>query len=53
MYEYIRISFPQEGGIMDSRTRVFLALAHKEPDRVPVDFWAASEITELLLQRYG
>lgn len=38
---------------MDSRTRVFLALAHKEPDRVPVDFWAASEITELLLQRYG
>ena len=38
---------------MDSRTRVFLTLAHKEPDRVPVDFWAASEVISRLLTRYG
>ena len=38
---------------MDSRTRVSLALAHKEPDRVPVDFWAASEVISRLLARYG
>lgn len=30
-----------------------LALAHKEPDRVPIDFWAASEVTNRLVQRYG
>lgn len=38
---------------MDSRTRVSRALAHQEPDRVPVDFWAASEITARLLNRFG
>ena len=27
---------------MDSRERVFLALDHQEPDRVPRDFWASS-----------
>ncbi len=27
---------------MDSRTRVKLALQHREPDRVPIDFWASS-----------
>ncbi len=38
---------------MDSRTRVALALAHQEPDRVPIDYWAASEITERLLNHFG
>jgi uroporphyrinogen decarboxylase len=38
---------------MDSRTRVSLALTHKEPDRVPIDYWAASEVTARLLDRFG
>lgn len=38
---------------MDSRTRVTLSLAHQEPDRVPIDYWGASEITAQLLTRYG
>ena len=38
---------------MNSRTRVSQALAHKEPDRVPIDYWAASEVTARLLERYG
>jgi uroporphyrinogen decarboxylase len=38
---------------MDSRTRVSLALAHKEPDRVPIDYWATSEVTATLVARYG
>ncbi len=36
---------------MPARERVLTALAHQEPDRVPIDFWAASEI-KLALQRY-
>ncbi len=38
---------------MDSRERVSLALAHKAPDRVPIDYWATSEINRRLLTRYG
>ncbi|HUT37208.1 MAG TPA: uroporphyrinogen decarboxylase family protein [Planctomycetota bacterium] len=38
---------------MDSRERVALALAHREPDRVPVDYWAAPEATGKLLRRLG
>ena len=38
---------------MDSRTRVAQALAHIEPDRVPIDYWAASEVTARLLNRFG
>jgi uroporphyrinogen decarboxylase len=38
---------------MDSRERVLLALAHREPDRVPVDYWATPEINARLLDRYG
>ena len=38
---------------MDSRRRVALALAHKEPDRVPIDYWAAPEVTAKLLRRFG
>ncbi len=37
---------------MDSRERVALALAHKEPDRVPIDYWAAPEVTGRLLRRF-
>jgi len=38
---------------MDSRERVSLALAHKEADRVPVDYWATPEVTGRLLHRFG
>ncbi len=38
---------------MTSRERVSLALAHKEPDRVPIDYWASGEITGRLLKRFG
>jgi uroporphyrinogen decarboxylase len=33
---------------MDSRERVITAVAHREPDRVPVDFWALSEVSARL-----
>lgn len=36
---------------MDSRERVFLALKHQEPDRVPRDFWATAETYGKLYQR--
>ena len=35
---------------MDSRERVFTALEHREPDRVPRDFWATSETVSKLLR---
>jgi len=38
---------------MDSRERVALALVHKEPDRVPIDYWATPEVTAKLLRRHG
>ena len=38
---------------MDSRERVALALSHKEPDRVPIDYWATPEVTARLLRRFG
>ena len=38
---------------MNSRERVFLALDHKEPDRVPIDYWATSEVTANLMKKYG
>ncbi len=38
---------------MDSRERVLLALEHKEPDRVPIDYWATSEVNAMLLKRYS
>ena len=34
---------------MDSRTRVLTALNHREPDRVPVDFWWSHETRDRLL----
>jgi hypothetical protein len=38
---------------MTSRERVLTALEHREPDRVPVDFWASSETTTSLLRHLG
>jgi len=38
---------------MDSRQRVALTLAHREPDRVPIDYWAAPETERKLLHHYG
>lgn len=38
---------------MDSRERVMLALEHKEPDRVPIDYWATPEINTNLLKYFG
>lgn len=35
---------------MNSRERVLRALAHQEPDRVPIDYWASGEITARLLK---
>ncbi|MGD9126608.1 MAG: uroporphyrinogen decarboxylase family protein [Planctomycetia bacterium] len=38
---------------MDSRERVFLALDHKEPDRIPIDCWTTKVIDEKLMNHYG
>jgi uroporphyrinogen decarboxylase len=38
---------------MDARERVFRALAHKQPDRVPIDYWATPAVTDKLLGHYG
>jgi len=38
---------------MDARQRVALALDHKEPDRVPVDYWATAAVTARLLDHFG
>jgi len=38
---------------MNSRERVLTALAHAEPDRVPIDLWFTSEIEALLSPQFG
>lgn len=38
---------------MDSRQRVALALDHKQPDRVPIDYWATSAVNARLLDHFG
>ena len=38
---------------MDARERVFLALAHRQPDRVPIDYWATSTVSHRLRDRFG
>ena len=38
---------------MQSRERVSLALSHREPDRVPLDYWGSPEINRKLLAHYG
>jgi uroporphyrinogen decarboxylase len=42
----------RKGRLMDSRERVLLALEHKEPDRVPIDYWATSEVNAKLLKQF-
>ena len=38
---------------MNSRDRVLTAIAHEEPDRIPVDYWAVPEFTKALLEKFG
>ena len=38
---------------MDSRERVEACLNHRQPDRVPIDFWASREIRARLMKHYG
>ena len=38
---------------MGSHARVMTCLAHREPDRVPIDFWAVAEISDRLRRHYG
>lgn len=38
---------------MDSRERVYLALTHQTPDRVPWDYWAVKEVDRRLLAHYA
>jgi uroporphyrinogen decarboxylase len=38
---------------MSPRERVFLALNHQQPDRVPIDYWGTSEINTRLLAHFG
>ncbi|HIE25782.1 TPA: hypothetical protein EYP66_00675 [Candidatus Poribacteria bacterium] len=38
---------------MNAKERVITSINHCEPDRVPWDYWAASEVTERLLKHFG
>jgi uroporphyrinogen decarboxylase len=38
---------------MNSRDRVLTALAHQQPDRVPLDFWAEAPVWHTLLNHTG
>ncbi len=38
---------------MEARERVSLALGHRQPDRVPIDYWGSAEINRKLLAHYG
>ena len=38
---------------MDSRERVFRALNHEEPDRVPIDFWASQGAWDVIHRATG
>lgn len=38
---------------MDSRQRFELAMARQQPDRVPIDYWATSEVNARLLKHFG
>jgi len=38
---------------MNSRERVMTSISHREPDRVPIDFWAVPAISERLCRHYG
>ena len=38
---------------MQARDRVLAALAHREPDRVPIDCWAGPEVSARLSEDLG
>ena len=38
---------------MDHKERVFKALDHEEPDRVPFFYWAVPQFTEKMVSRLG
>lgn len=38
---------------LTARQRVLTALAHQEPDRVPIDFWATPEVRKRVQQYFG
>jgi uroporphyrinogen decarboxylase len=38
---------------MNSKERVFMAINHAEPDRVPIDFWATPPMLSRLLRELG
>ncbi len=38
---------------MDARQRVALALEHKQPDRVPIDYWATDAVNARLRDHFG
>ena len=38
---------------MNSKERVLTAVAHSQPDRIPVDYWAVPELTETLVKNFG
>lgn len=38
---------------MDHKTRVLRALDHLEPDRIPFDYWATTEVTDRLCRHLG
>ncbi len=40
-------------GNMSPRERVYTALSHREPDRVPADLWAVPEVRERLQHYFG
>ncbi|MBN2291052.1 MAG: hypothetical protein JXM70_01425 [Pirellulales bacterium] len=38
---------------MDARERVQLALQHRIPDRVPIDYWGTTRVDEMLISHFG
>src|SRR3990172_9344699 len=46
-------SFRREYAGMNGRERVLTAIAHREPDRVPITFDAQPEVYDLLYEHFG
>ena len=38
---------------MTSKERVYKAIAHQTPDRVPVDYWAQGQVNQTLMEHFG
>lgn len=47
----VKVSSPLP--LLNARQRVDAALAHREPDRVPIDFWATAEVKGSLKRHLG